>query len=192
MRPNFFIIFNQKPTPFVASNWITSFYLTPEQKPVINQLIQRYPSITVIEVDQALATIKSLIDQLGLAVEFLLMLMVLAAAMVLAASLLVTLPLRIRTASLQRAFGASRQLIRRALWCEFLILGAIAGLVACLGAELLVRFWLANALQLNDLGVLSLWYWGVPLAMGILGVAGTQATRRVLTIAPVQLLKASG
>lgn len=191
MRPNFFIIFNKKPAPYVASNWITSFYLPPAQKSMINDLVQRYPSITLVEVDQALATVKSLIDQLGLAVEYLLALMVLAAAMVLAASLLVTLPLRTRTASLQRAFGATSALIRRALWCEFLILGAIAGLVACIGAELLVRFWLAGALQLTDLGVLSVWYWGVPLAMGVLGVAGMLATRRVLTVAPVQLLKAT-
>ncbi|WP_053981289.1 ABC transporter permease [Marinagarivorans algicola] len=191
MRPNFFIIFNKKPAPFVASNWITSFYLPSAQKTMINDLMQRYPSITLVEVDQALATVKSLIDQLGLAVEYLLVLMILAAAMVLAASLLVTLPLRMRTASLQRAFGAPNTLIRRALWCEFLILGAIAGVVACVGAELLVRFWLAGALQLTELGMLSVWYWGVPLAMAILGGAGMLATRRVLTVAPVQLLKAT-
>ncbi|HEY7773029.1 MAG TPA: FtsX-like permease family protein [Marinagarivorans sp.] len=191
MRPNFFIIFNRKPLPFVASNWITSFYLSPDKKQTVNALVQQFPSITLIEIDQTLATVKGLINQLGRAVEYLLVLIILAALMVLATGMLVTLPLRLRTSALMRAFGANRRLIQRALWCEFLILGLIAGGVACIGTELLVRFWLASALELSNLGFLPVWFWGIPLAMAVLAVAGVLATRRATTVAPSQLLKSA-
>lgn len=191
MRPNFFIIFNRKPLPFVASNWITSFYLAEENKLAVNTLIQKFPSITLIEIDQTLKTIKGLVDQLGQAVEYLLGLMVLAALMVLMTGMLVTLPLRLRTSALMRAFGAGSRVIRRALWVEFLILGFIAGCVACIGAELIVRFWLAGALQLKNIGFLDVWLWGIPLVMCVLATTGVLATRKSLTVAPSQLLKAA-
>ena len=190
MRPNFFIIFNRKPLPFIASNWITSFNLPEENKLAVNALIQKFPSITLIEIDQTLKNIKGLVDQLGKAVEYLLALMVLAALMVLITGMLVTLPLRLRTSALMRAFGAGKAVIRYALWVEFLILGFIAGFVACIGAELIVRFWLAGALKLTDVGFLDIWLWGIPAVMCILTSFGVLATGKSLTVAPSQLLKA--
>lgn len=189
LRPNFFIIFNRIPAPYVASNWITSFYLSPDQKPAINTLLKRFPAVTLIEVDQTLNTLKTLIDQLGFAVEYLLLLMVLAAFAVLLASILVTLPVRLKVSALMRAFGASQWLVRWALWVEFMVLGCIAGLVAAIGNELLIRFWLAKALELEDLGLLGVWLWGIPLSALVLSVVGVLATRSTLRVAPSQLLK---
>jgi putative ABC transport system permease protein len=191
MRPNFYIIFNRKPTPYVTTNGIVSFYLPPEKKLTINALIKQFPSVTLVEVDQTLAAITTLIDQLGLAVEYLLVLIILAAILVLMTGLLVTLPLRLRVSALLRAFGASSRLIQKALWCEFLMLGLVAGLVACVGTELLVRFWLAKALELNSVGFLSVWLWGMPITCLVLGAAGVMTTRDALRVPPSQLLKAA-
>lgn len=189
MRPNFFIIFNQKPHDFVASNWITSFYLSPDKKPVINDLVQTFPSISLVEVDQTLAAIKLLVQQLGFAVEYLLALIAMAAAIVLVTNIYITLPERKRLAALNRVFGAPKALLVKALWAEFILLGSFAGLLACLGTELLTRFWLAPALKIEQLGFLPMWLWGVPLAVLVLSLMARFASRDVLNTSPVRLLR---
>ena len=189
MRPNFFIIFNQKPHDFVASNWITSFYLTPDKKPVINDLVQTFPSISLVEVDQTLAAIKLLVQQLGFAVEYLLALIAMAAAIVLVTNIYITLPERKRLAALNRVFGAPKVLLVKALWTEFILLGSFAGLLACLGTELLTRFWLAPALKIEQLGFLPMWFWGAPLAVLVLSLMARFASRDVLNTSPVRLLR---
>ncbi len=189
MRPNFFIIFNRIPSPFVANSWITSFYLPPDKKNIVNALSQRFPSVTLIEVDQALLSLKKLIQQLGLAVEYLLLLIVFSAIAVLLASISITLPVRLRAAVLMRTFGASRQLIMHSLWIEFIVLGIVAGIVASLGTELLMRFWLVKTLEIDALGFLSIWYWGIPLSVVVLAATGVFSGRSILVVPPTHSLK---
>ena len=189
MRPNFFVIFNRAPSPFIANSWITSFYLPPDKKNIINALSQRFPSVTLIEVDQALLSLEKLIQQLGLAVEYLLLLIVFSAIAVLLASISITLPIRLRAAVLMRTFGASRKLIMRSLWVEFIILGFVAGLIASLGTELIIRFWLVKSLEIESLGFLSIWYWGTPFAVLVLSVTGVFSGRNVSVVPPSHSLK---
>ena len=51
MRPNFFVVFPRSVLESYPGMYMTSFRLLPDQKTVLNQLIEILPTVTVIELD---------------------------------------------------------------------------------------------------------------------------------------------
>jgi putative ABC transport system permease protein len=72
MRPNFFIIFSPGALEDYAATYMTSFRLEADQKQFLNQLLSRFPTITVIEVDALIRQIQSIITRVTQAVELVL------------------------------------------------------------------------------------------------------------------------
>ena len=60
MAPNFFILFSPGALQGLAVTYMSSFYLAPEQKPFLNELLAAFPTITVIEVDRVIEQIQSI------------------------------------------------------------------------------------------------------------------------------------
>jgi putative ABC transport system permease protein len=192
MQPNFFILFSPPALQNLRATYITSFYLAPEDKPFLNVLLRDFPTITLIEVDEILEQIRTIIGQVSQAVELVLLLVLGSGCLVLIASIQASRDERLREHALVRTLGGSRRLIMRSLAVEFAMLGLFAGLVAVIGAELTVYL-----LQTRIFGLdfqFHPWLWPAgPLAGALLiTIVGLLGTRKLVNSPPVAVLRELG
>ena len=136
LQPNFFIILSPGALDGQPATYMTSFYLPAERKPFLNELLSRYPTVSVIDVEQIIAHLRRIIARVAQAVELVLALVLCASVLVLIASIQSSRDLRLKELALLRALGGTRRLITGALVAEFATLGAFTGVVAVIGAEI--------------------------------------------------------
>ncbi len=96
---------------------------------------QAFPTVTVIDVAEALAIVQQVVDQVALVIRFLSGFAILAGAIILAASVAGTRFRRVREAVILKTLGATRRSAGRIFSVEFLTLGAVAGLLGALLAS---------------------------------------------------------
>ena len=189
MRPNFYVIFAPDALTNLPANYITSFHLDSERRTELVSLMEQFPTLTLLEVEQLLGNIRNIIAQVTLAVEYVLLFVLAAGLMVLFTALASSLDQRLHEGALLRTLGARAALLKRMLLIEFMLLGAVAGLVAAALVEGL-RFWLYS--QLLDLAYqphLLLWLLA-PLAGALLvGAAGRYGTRKLVKQSPLRTLR---
>ena len=189
MKPNFFVIF----TPMVLQDFpqmfMTSFYLPSDKKSVLNRLIRQFPTFTVIETDIVIEEIRSIITQVGRAIELVLVVILSAGALVLIAGVQASVDVRLKESALLRALGASRGLLLGALWIEFTTLGVFAGLLATVGAEASAWALQTQALDLSYQPTPMLWPVGIAVGALLIGVLGVWSCRRVVSVPPLVVLR---
>ena len=136
MKPNFYMVFSNGTLDDFPTTYITSFYVPTGEKKALNGLAKQFPSMTLLEVDAILEQFKTILTQLTAAINYLLYFALLAGFTVLFASVNSTLDNRINEGALMRTLGANRQLLNKAHWVEFSIIGVVSGLIAVLMFEL--------------------------------------------------------
>ena len=189
MTPNFYMIFQPGDLEGFPRTYLTSFYLATTQKGVLASLAKAFPAVTLLEVDALLRQIQSILHEVSLAIEFVLVLALAAGFTVLFAAVQLSLDERLREDCLLRAMGASRGLLRKSQWLEFAFLGLLSGILGYAMAELLG--WVLFT-QVFDLSTRLHWeLWLITPAIGTVSVAlfGFVATRKVLDTSPWQLLR---
>jgi putative ABC transport system permease protein len=134
MRVNFFVVLNPSAMADAPQSWITAFHLNREQAGMGNVLLRAYPNLTVVDVGNVLRQLQSVLEQVVTAVEFLFAFTLLSGVLVLYAALMGSQDERTREAGLLRALGATRKQLSQAQLIEFLLVGALAGLLAASGA----------------------------------------------------------
>ncbi|WNO08403.1 ABC transporter permease [Teredinibacter sp. KSP-S5-2] len=188
MNPNFFLIFNQ---PFVsegAVNWLTSFYLPPDKKTLLNDISFTFPTMTFIEVDQMIDQVQSIIAKVSLAVEFVFVLVIAAGALVLVSSIQSTLDERLKESAILRALGANSRLVGQSLWIEFGALGLVAGVISVFLGEVGLYLLQTQIFKLDYLPSYRLWWVSPLLAALLIGAIGYLSTRRVVKVPPLVIL----
>jgi putative ABC transport system permease protein len=190
-RPNFYMIFRPGSLDHVPATYMTSFHLDAARKPLLNDLVHAFRSVTVLEVDGMLRQVRDILTQVTLAIEFILAFALAAGVTVLWASVQASLPARCQEAALLRTLGAGRGLVNKSLSLEFLSLGVIAGLLGALGAQGLLAVLNIGVFDLPF--VPNLWVLVVvPLLAGVLVCgAGLAGARRVADTPPVVTLRES-
>ena len=189
LQPNFFIILSPGALEGFPATYMTSFYLTREQKPFLNELLSNYPTITVIEVDNIILQVRSIIDRVSQAVELVLFLVLGAGILVLIASIQSSRDLRLKEHALLRALGGTRRLISGALVSEFAILGVFAGIVAVVGAELTVYALNSRVFELGTELHPQLWVAGPFFGMVVIAAVGYLGTRKLVHSPPATVLR---
>ncbi|MBF0220072.1 MAG: FtsX-like permease family protein [Gammaproteobacteria bacterium] len=189
-RPNFFMIF--PPGLLSASQadqatYITSFYLKDAAQTLI-ELVKRFPSVTVIEIEQLLAQFAQLFAQVALAVELLALFVLAAGVLLIVATLQTTLKERLQEGALLRALGASRKQITEAQLAEFAMLGLLAGTLAAVAAEGMIWMLYTQLLSLPPTFNPAVWLLTPLAGITIMTLTGYLATRRVVNQSPLQLL----
>ena len=188
-QPNFFLIFSPGSLNEFSSTYMTSFFLKQNQKLLLNSLLRDFPSLTILELDKIIETIQLIIRYIVFAVQSLLILMLLAAAAVLVSSLYASMDERLRQHSLIRAFGASRQQILGSLFIEFLMIGFLSGVTACVGAEIIVLSLDATIFEINHQPNYELLVW-VPLQSSLLvSFLGMIFVRQIIFLPPSEVLR---
>ncbi len=143
MRANFFVMYPVSrldtgagfdvPTTYIAA-FRAPQRVTREAKnsaPTFdNQLIQRFPNITNVDMGATLNQVQSVLGQVVSAVEFLFLFTLAAGLVVLFAAVTATREERAREYAVLRALGASNQLLSHVQRAELAGIGALAGLLS--------------------------------------------------------------
>ena len=146
MRANFFVMYPVSRMTTGAGFEVPTTYIaafrapqrlpatdTPSVKPAPsfdNQLIQRFPNITNVDMGASLNQVQSVLGQVVSAVEFLFLFTLAAGLVVLFAAVTATREERAREYAVLRALGASNQLLANVQRAELAGIGALAGLLA--------------------------------------------------------------
>jgi putative ABC transport system permease protein len=189
MKPNFYMIFSAGALDSYPSTYITSFYLPETQKDVLNSLVKKYPSTTILEVDLILKQFKTLLMQLTQAINYLLYFALIAGFTVLFAAVYATLDNRIYEGALMRTFGANRSFLRRTQLLEFGMLGLISGLFAVIISEA-TTYALYTQLMAIEYQFSIGTFISIPIIGAFfVGAAGFMGVRQVLNKPPLQVLR---
>jgi len=189
MKPNFYMIFSPGSLDGFPSTYLTSFYLSPEAKAVLHTIVKRFPSLTILEVDQIVAQIADILRQLSKAIDLVLYFALLAGFTVLFAAVYGTLDVRMHEAALMRALGARRGWLHLAHAIEFGIIGWIAGLLAVMLAQAVLYALYAGVMHL-PFKVDVMPFILLPVgAAGMVTIAAYWGLRQVVRQSPLLVLR---
>lgn len=202
LQPNFFMIFTQEALAPFAYTSMASFYLDEKgpnntlsgegapKNTLILELIQQFPTVSIIDVGAMVGQLRQIIEQVSLSLTLVLVLVLLASALVLIAQTEAGMATRQRELAVLRTFGASGWLLRSATGFEFALLGGIAGVLAVIVAEFALYLLKTQVFELN---VYMHWpWWAIAPVSGALLVAllGVWRCRQLLNQSCAELLKA--
>jgi putative ABC transport system permease protein len=186
---NFFVIGTPGLMQGHPASYITSFYLPPDKRSLLHELIQRYPSITALDVSALIAQVRAIMDRGVLAVESVFLFTLAAGVIVLYAGIQTSRELRIQEAAILRTLGLSRKRLVVSLLLEFALLGGLAGLISA-GLASAISYSLASAVfelpWQPDPGM-----WVIAIIGGALGVglAGLAASWHLFNTPPITVLR---
>ena len=191
MKVNFFII--TPPAllePFPAS-YISAFRVEPAQEPAVNELVARFPNVTLVDVGAAVRQAQGVVDQLVNAVQLVFLFALGAGILVLYSALVATEDERRREAAVMRVYGASRAQVAGSQRAEFLAMGALAGLLATLGCAAIGQLVARRVFELDLPPSLGLWIAGPLAGIALLSLNAWLSSRKVLRASPALILRDS-
>jgi putative ABC transport system permease protein len=191
-KPNFYMVFNPGALDDLPTSWIGSFFLDEQSKPVLVEMMRQFPSITLLEVDAILNQVKSIIGQVILAVESILLFVLAAGFVVTLSAIQSSMNQRLLEGALVRTLGAGRRLLRINQWSEFASMGLLAGLVGVVGAELVIALLYWRIFELDYMPTWWAWLLVPPLSALLIGLAGNWSSRQVLAQPPITILRETG
>lgn len=188
-KVNFFVLMPPEALADLPATFITSFHLPADDQRMIDGLIAAYPNVTAIDTAPILAQIQRTLAQVIGAVQFLFLFTLAAGVLVLYAALAGTRDERMRESALLRALGASHRQVRSVQVAEFVAVGALAGLMAALGAQGIGYVLASRVFEFH----IDFNPWLVPagIVAGIAcaGLGGWMSLRRVLARPALQSLR---
>ena len=135
--PNFFFIFSPKTMDENAGSYLGSFYVPNADQPKMVRLIEQFTNTVFIDVGRVLDEVKRLMNILVQVVTVLAILVGLSGVLVLIACLNVLMDERRKEVALLRSFGVAKNKLKQMLSLEIGFIGLVAGIVACLFAEVI-------------------------------------------------------
>ena len=189
MQPNFFFVLHPMAMEAFRASYITSFYLPPERKPELTRLMAPFASVTMFDVDARINQVRSIIDQVSAAIEFILILVLVAGSLVLIAQVQASMDERQRELAILRTLGAKGRMIRASVIYEFLIIGSVAGFMAALANEVSLYLLQTQIFQMQS--SLHIEYWVIAPLTGavVVGLLGAASCWRLLSMNTQVLLR---
>jgi putative ABC transport system permease protein len=135
LKPNFVMILSPNMAGMVPVTYFSAAQLQDKHTKDISQLLQRYPTISMIDIKSQIEQAQSIIAQVSLAIGFVLSIVLVSGALVLISQVQASLAERMQEVVILRTLGAKGRLIKLATLYEFMLLGAISGLVAAIVSD---------------------------------------------------------
>jgi len=152
-------------------------------------LYRRYPTVTVVNLADVLQTFQGVVDQIATVIRFISMFAIVAGAIILSSSVAGTRFRRMREVVILKTLGATRARVSRIFSVEFLILGAVAGLMGALLANGFANLLLKRMLDAQvSFPILPTVFAVVATAL-IANLAGWLASFRILGRKPLEILR---
>ena len=188
-QPNFYMIFSDDVLKPFAASYMTSFYLSKSEKLWFNQVLKKLPTVSLIDVESLLTQIQSVIAQVSVAIRFVLLVVIVAATLVLLAQIQHSLLERRKETVVYRTLGAPATFIQRAIVIEFMILGAVAGFIAALMAEISILSLQYFVFDMAIAGHPKLWAMGVISGAFFISAVGMFSTKSLMKLSPSRLIR---
>lgn len=189
MRPNFYMIFPKGVFEQFSATYITSIHLNPQQKSLLNGFSRQFPTVTVLEVDQLIEKIRTIIAQVSNVIELIMYLILTAATLAVAALINVSMGERYKEGALLRTLGARSKVIAGSQFIEFGVIGLLSGTVAVISAEIVVWAIQRKLFETTFTGHPSIWLWLPLISSVLIGGAGYCMVRKVTRLPPVVVLR---
>lgn len=186
-RPNFFIMFPPGLLDATAGTYMTSAFFQPRSAGAMADLVHRFPGVSIFNVGDLLAQVRTVIDKAVAAVQSVFVFTLLAGLTVLLAAVQASREERSYETAVLRVLGAGRSALLQAVLAEFSAMGLVAGLLAACGASL-GGLLLARELDLSYRFNALIWILGVLGTVLIVGFGGWLATRSVVNHPPRSVL----
>jgi putative ABC transport system permease protein len=188
-RVNFFVVAPPGLLEAYPATYISSFHLPDGAHEILIELVRRFPSVTIIDVDALLAKVREIMARANLGMRYVFLFTLMAGMTVLLAAIQSTLDERRHETAILRTLGADRRGIRRGLLAEFLTLGALAGALAAFAATVLSAWLATQVFHFPYHG--NPWIWVTGILGGSLGIgaAGLLGTHGVLRHPPMESLR---
>jgi putative ABC transport system permease protein len=172
-----------------AHTYIASLYVPAENRSAMLDIARAFPAVSVIDIDAVLDQVRGAMEQATLAVQYVFLFTLAAGIMVLLAAIQASRDERIYESAILRTLGARQRTVLAGLAAEFLSLGALAGLVAAVGAGTLVYFMASRLFELDYVPGLQVLFWGLLAGSFVVGITGTLALRHVVRTPPSASLR---
>jgi len=190
-RVNFFVVASPGVLEKFPASYITSFHLPDTQGGLLDEMVKAFPNLTVIDVAAVMNEVRTIMDRVASAVEFVFLFTWLMGFTVLYAAIAATRDERVYETAILRTLGASRRQLLAGLFAEFAGIGLLAGLVAALGASGTSYFLSTRILSLPY--VFNFWLPPAGMLAGavVIGLAGIAGCYSVLNQPPLQTIRDS-
>jgi putative ABC transport system permease protein len=187
---NFYMILSPGSLEGAPFTYVATVRVSPQKEvPLQQAVVASFPNVSAIHIGDVLAGFARVLDRLSLAIRAVALFCVLAGGVVMAAALAATRYRRLYESVILKALGATRGLIARAFAIEYVLLGAVAGLIGLtLGsilswAVLRYVFDLPWSIHPRVLGI------GLLLTMLLTLIVGFVSTYRILGQRPLSILR---
>jgi putative ABC transport system permease protein len=187
---NFYMILSPGAIEGAPFTYVATVRVSREEEvPLQQAVVASFPNISAIHIGDVLDSFSRVLDRLSLAIRAVALFCVAAGGLVMAAALTATRYRRLYESVILKALGATRGLIARAFAVEYVLLGAVAGLIGLiLGSVLswaLLRyvFDLPWSIHPRVLGI------GLLLTMVLTLIVGFASTYRILGQRPLAVLR---
>lgn len=189
MTPNFYMIFGENTLNGFPHTWLTSFFVADTKKDALPLMVKSFPALTLLDVGKMIDQLREILQQITLAITFILFLAIIAGFSVLFATVRATLDERIHEYTILRTLGAGSRLLRVAQWTEFSALGYLSGLLSVAVSELITwaiyRRLFSAAYHFHT----AAWVIVPVVAAMVIGLAGLWQTREVTRVSPLRVLR---
>jgi len=188
-KPNFFLIANRQLIENKPQTWLLSALIEGEHRQTLKQLLQAFPSITLLDISIFMSRVRAIVDRASIALKFFFLFALVSSFIVLLAAIQTGKAERQRESSLLRALSARSSQLYRVHVFEFTLMGLLIGCFAALFANL--AGWLVSVqfFHIDYHFSLSTWLYSLVSATLVLTIAGTLVSRRVYNISPMKILR---
>ena len=157
---------------------------------LLSALAGRFPNVSVIDGREMLTAIKSVVDNVTLAVTVVGTLVLVSGLLILVGAVAMTKFRRVYEAAILKTLGATRQVIATMLLLEYGVLGMLAGVLGAAGAAGLTWALSRFAFDMAYRPAAALWVTGIATTGLVVSVVGVAASWDVLQRKPLATLRA--
>jgi len=152
-------------------------------------MVKQFPTAIVIQISDIFDRVKLIISRVTQGLEMILLLVLACGALVLFAAIGVSFDERLRENAILRTLGSSKKVVMGALAVEYAALGLIAGLIASIGAEIILYVVQTTLFNMQANWHPGLWVLGLGSGTLLVTALGLLRSREIITVPPLQSLR---
>lgn len=193
-RPNFFTLFPPGALDGMPTSWIGAVRVPegPKAGAWVSALLQHYPNVLAIDVGDVIRQVQSIMEQVSRAVEFVFLFTLAGGLLVLQAAIAATQDERRFDAAILRTIGASSSQLSAAQVAEFLVLGALAGVLGAAGATAIGWALADRVFTIPYAPGPWVWVYGIVGGAFVVALAGWIGTRNTARQPPLAVIRQLG